>query len=180
MEFSGPEWCARFPCSKSLDDLMPDFAGRVRAFLSALSHAGARISIADTYRPPQRAYLMHWCCMVGASGQDPDAVPPMADVAIDWLHGGDVAAARAAARAMMAGYRIRFPAALHSRHTQRRAIDMTIGWRGTLAVHDFDGELQRIASGPRSGGNPKLIEVGRSFGVIKLASDPPHWSDDGH
>ena len=28
--------------------------------------------------------------------------------------------------------------------------------------------------------NPALIEAGKSFGVIKLVSDPPHWSDDGH
>jgi hypothetical protein len=23
-------------------------------------------------------------------------------------------------------------------------------------------------------------DLTRAFGVIKLASDPPHWSDDGH
>jgi hypothetical protein len=57
---------------------------------------------------------------------------------------------------------------------------MTIGWQGTLAVMDFDGRMHRIASGPRNGSNPDLIAVGRSFGVVKLPSDPPHWSDDGH
>jgi hypothetical protein len=180
MEPSGPAWCARFPPSKSLDDLLPDFADRVRAFLSALSRAGAHVSIADTYRPPERAYLMHWCCMVGGSGQDPHAVPPMAGVAIDWTCGGAIAASRDGARRMMAGYQIRFPAALTSRHTQRRAIDMTIGWQGTLSIRDFDGRPHAIASGPRDGSNPELVAVGRSFGVIKLVSDPPHWSDDGH
>ena len=29
-------------------------------------------------------------------------------------------------------------------------------------------------------GNVALRAVGKSYGVIKLASDPPHWSSDGH
>ena len=179
-EPSGAHWCARFPASKSLDDLLPDFGDKVRAFLSRLSHAGASVSIADTWRPPQRAYLMHWCCMVGGSGQDPHGVPPMPGVAIDWTCGGAIANARTAARAMMSGYAIRFPAALESRHTQRRAIDMTIGWDGTLNIRDFNGDSHAIASGPRNGSNPGLVRVGATFGVIKLMTDPPHWSDDGH
>ena len=179
-EPSGPQWCARFPQGKSLDDLLPEFAERAKAFISALTRAGASVSIADTYRPPQRAYLMHWCCMVGGSGQDPHSVPPMPGVAIDWTHGGSIAASRAAARQMMAGYQIQFPAALTSRHTQRRALDMTIGWSGTLTIRDFDGVTHAIASAPRNGSNPELMRVGASYGVIKLVSDPPHWSDDGH
>ena len=179
-EPSGPQWCVRFPASKSLDDLLPDFGDQVRAFLSQLSHAGASVSIADTYRPPQRAYLMHWCCMIGGSGQDPAQIPAMAGVAIDWSCGHNLAQAKSAAQAMMAKYDIQFPAALVSRHTQRRAIDMTIAWQGTLHITDFDGAAHAIASSPHNGSNPELIAVGRSFGVIKLVSDPPHWSDDGH
>jgi hypothetical protein len=179
-EVSGPQWCARFPPSTSLDDLLPDFGDRVHAFLSQLNRAGASVSIADTYRPPERAYLMHWCCMIGGSGQDPAAVPPQPGVNIDWTHGGSLSAAKAAAQQMMQGYQIQFPAALVSRHTQRRAVDMTIGWNGTLAITDFNGQPHTITSGPRDGSNPQLIAVGATFGVIKLVSDPPHWSDDGH
>src|SRR6201996_7459607 len=124
-EASGPQWCARYPASTSLDDLLPDFGDKVRAFLSQLARAGADVTIADTYRPPERAYLMHWCCMLGGSGQDPDRVDPMPGVDIDWPNGGATPAARDGARQMMAGYEIRFPAALDSRHTQRRAVDMT-------------------------------------------------------
>ena len=40
---------------------------------------------------------------------------------------------------MMANYEIQFPAALVSRHAQKRAIDMTIAWTGTLTITDFDG-----------------------------------------
>jgi len=179
-EPSGPQWCARFPTSAKLDDLLPDFGDACRAFISAMTKGGATVSIAATYRPPERAYLMHWCCMIGGSGQDPAAVPAMAGVAIDWSCGHNLAQAKAAARAMMAKYDIQFPAALVSRHTQRRAIDMTIAWAGTLHITDFDGAAHAIASSPHNGSNPELIAVGRSFGVIKLVSDPPHWSDDGH
>ncbi len=179
-EQSWPQWCARFPPSKSLDDLVPDFGDAVRAFLSQLSKAGASVSIADTYRPPQRAYLMHWSCMIGGSGQDPHAVPPMQGVNIDWTCGGAIIKARDAARQMMTGYQIQFPAALESRHTQRRAIDMTIGWHGTLNIRDFNGQSHAISGGPQNGSNPQLIAVGATYGVFKLVSDPPHWSDDGH
>jgi D-alanyl-D-alanine dipeptidase len=163
-----------------LDDLQPDFADKVRAFLSQLTKAGATVSIADTFRPPQRAYLMHWCCMVGGSGQDPRSVAAMPGVNIDWSHGDQIPAAREAARQMMAGYQIQFPAALESRHTQGRAIDMTISWNGTLNIQDFNGQMHAITSQPRNGSNPDLIKVGATFGVMKLVSDPPHWSDDGH
>jgi hypothetical protein len=179
-EPAGPQWCARFPASQSLDDLLPDFGDKVHAFISQMQKAGASVSVADTYRPPERAYLMHWCCMIGGSGQDPSAVPAMAGVDIDWTCGDSVPNARNAARQMMAGYQIQFPAALESRHTQRRAVDMTIGWNGTLNITDFNGTSRAISGGSRNGSNPQLIAVGATFGVIKLVSDPPHWSDDGH
>lgn len=178
-ENSGPLWCARFPCTTTLDDLLPEFGDACRAFISQIKKGGATVSIATTYRPPERAYLMHFCCMIGNSGQDPYAVPPMKGVNIDWTHGGATLQAREAARKMMAKYQIAFPAALTSRHTQRRAIDMTIAWKGNLKITDFKGQAHVISSGPRNGSNPQLVAVGKTFGVIKLMSDPPHWSDDG-
>lgn len=118
--------------------------------------------------------------MVADSGQDPSAVPHMSGVTIDWSHSGDIDEARAAAAAMKKSYDIKFPAALVSRHTQRRAIDMTISWHGALTIRDFNGQERVITMPPRSGSNQVLVDVGRSFGVIKLMTDPPHWSDDGH
>jgi len=104
----------------------------------------------------------------------------MQGVNIDWTCGGAIIKARDAARQMMTGYQIQFPAALESRHTQRRAIDMTIGWHGTLNIRDFNGQSHAISGGPQNGSNPQLIAVGATYGVFKLVSDPPHWSDDGH
>lgn len=189
VEPSGPLWCTRFPGSASTSDLAPGFRPGVDSFIAAMKSAGGTVSIGATYRPPERAYLMHFCCAIagyrdkaGAFHQiSPAAVPPMAGVDIDWTHGGDVGAARAAAVAMKQGFLIAFPAALISRHTERRAIDMTIAWPSSpLAIVDAGGKKTLILSSPRDGGNPDLWLVGRTYGVVKLASDPPHWSDDGH
>ena len=43
-----------------------------------------------------------------------------------------------------------------------------------VAGVDFEGLRRALAAfGPTD-------VVGRSFGVIKMVTDPPHWSDDGH
>jgi len=182
---SGPEWCGRFPGSASVDDLLPDFAGRVRAFLAALKAGGARVRIAATFRPPERAFLMHWAWQVAHAGQDPAAIPRRKTIPIAWLHRdakgrADIVASRAAAAAMVRRYGIRYAPALTSRHTQRRAIDMAVGWTGILTLRDAAGQFRPIATGPRTGSNPALIEIGAGYGVRKLVRDPPHWSDDGH
>lgn len=174
LEVSGPGWCDLFQTSTSLEDLAPEFRRCVARFIAALRDAGAAVQISATYRPVQRAYLMHWCCMIADGGQDPAAVPSMDGVPIDWTHGGDRAAAKAAARAMKAKYSIRYPAALVSRHTQRRAIDMTITWQGIVRVRDANDHRYPAAS------LSDLYSIGASYGVHKLEGDRPHWSDDGH
>src|ERR1051325_10670200 len=110
-EPSGAQWCQRFPGSNKTSDLIPDFRDRVDAFLSVLKNADAAVRVSATFRPPERAYLMHWAWGI-ANGFpqdmcrpqdrpgvpiDPASVPPMAGVAIDWTHGGSLAAARSAA-----------------------------------------------------------------------------------
>jgi len=171
---SGRAWCARFPTSTSINDLEPKFAEKVASFLHALNNAGAHVEVSATYRPAERAYLMHYACMICAGAQDPAQVPPMAGVDIDWSHGGDLSEARAGAREMMAGYGIAYPAALVSRHTQRLAIDMTIRWKGTIRVTDARGIAHDCAR------QEDLWPIGASYGVHKLPSDAPHWSTDGH
>ncbi|HEY4077320.1 MAG TPA: hypothetical protein VGM26_10370 [Rhizomicrobium sp.] len=68
----------------------------VRAFLSQLTHAARLSSLLTPIAHPERAYLMHWCCMVGDSGQDPHAIPPIKGMNIDWTHGNSLGAAKAA------------------------------------------------------------------------------------
>jgi hypothetical protein len=62
---------------------------------------------------------------------------------------------------------------LNSRHTQRRAIDMTITSYANKEVEDADGNSVKLSD------EDDLFKLGKTYGVIKLRNDPPHWSDDG-
>jgi hypothetical protein len=184
-EVSGPQWCPRYPGSADVADLTPDFRDAVRAFISRMEAGGASVRVSATYRPPQRVYLMHWCWMIARGGFPAGNVPMRPDVPIIWVHkngsgASDLGASHAAAEAMVQGYALKFEPSLTTLHAERRAIDMTIAWNGTLAITDFNATPHSIASEPRNGSNPELVKVGATFGVIKLLSDPPHWSDNGH
>jgi hypothetical protein len=180
-ELSGVIWVPRFPQSTSTTDLTPPFEAATDRFLSALRTAGATVHISCTYRPPERAYLMHWAWMIGREETDAKVVPPHVGVDINWDH-GDPATSLAAARAMDVAYASVTRPVLVSRHTQRRAIDVTIGWVGNLTIAKADGSEATVETPPRNGMNPALGAVGKGYGVIKatFSGDPPHWSDDGH
>lgn len=178
-KLSGAAWVEQFPNSTSIDDLTPDFAGKVHAFVNALKAGGVKVTMSTTFRPRERAYLMHYSCKVAGREIAPDKVPPMDGVDIDWAHRAadgtiDLAKSRAAAQAMMDAYVIVYPPALVSRHTQRRAVDMTIRGFEDKTVSDADGKEVTLTN------NASLFALGATYGVIKLIKDRPHWSDDGH
>jgi hypothetical protein len=75
---------------------------------------------------------------------------------------------------MVSGYHTVFKPVLSSRHTQKRAIDMTITDVMGKVLKNADGSEVLVRS------QPQLHSVGATFGVHKLVTDPPHWSDDGH
>jgi D-alanyl-D-alanine dipeptidase len=182
-EPSGAGWAKRFPTSRSLGDLKGSFAANVKRFHAALVAAGAKVHVSATLRPPERAYLMHYAYMI-AHGMDPEKVPAMSGVQIDWLHMDkdgkpDLKAALKGAKAMVAAYDIVHRPALKSRHTEGLAVDMTISWSGTLTITGSDKKPVSIKSSPRSGENKELQAVGEGYSVIKLKTDPPHWSSDG-
>ena len=180
---SGAHWVSFFPTSRSLDDLASPFASGAMAFIAALRGAGASVSISATLRPPERAYLMHFAWRIAKQGLDATTIPAMPGVPIVWSH-STPPKSLAGARAMVAAYGIspglREPPSLHSRHTDGLAIDMTVVWAGTLAIRRDDGEIESIVTGPRNGANSRLIAIVQEYGVVKLLSDPPHWSSDGH
>ncbi len=189
-EFPGLSWVNKFPGSRSVADLAEPFQTKVQSFIAALEAAGSDVSISATYRPPERAYLMHWCCQIAgyrdpATGEliriDPTKVSimPMAGVDIDWTAGGQPVFARVLCQKMRAGYQIDYPAALTSRHTQRLAIDMTIKVPAKSTIVDANGQKVRFDVSAQ-GTDPRVAAIGASFGVMKLASDVPHWSCDGH
>ncbi|MFE0500324.1 hypothetical protein ACFW0P_06010 [Lysobacter soli] len=178
-EHSGRQWISRFPTSQNINDLTPGFASSVARFTAALTASGATVQVNATHRPPERAYLMHYAWRIAREGLDPASVPSMEGVDIDWAHANsrgvtDVTAARQAARDMVDGYRIVFRPSLTSRHTEGRAIDMNIAGAIGRTIVDATGRERTVGS------SADLHEIGRSYGVIKLATDPPHWSDDGH
>ena len=153
--------------------------------MAALNDSGATVRIADTLRPPQRVYLMYWSFAISNEKQNPAKVPLMDGVDIQWVHidsdgNPDPTASVLAAAQMVAGYGIVFKPALTSRHTQGLAIDMSITWQGNLSIRNAVGDLVVITSSPRNGSNSDLWSAGVTYGVIKLATDPPHWSSDGH
>ena len=172
-DLSGPQWVPRFPGSADLAELIEPFRTSASNFLAAIAAAGGGARISATYRPPERAYLMHYSSMLARREIAAKDIPAMTGVNIEWVHPTN-AASIAAAAAMRDGYGIVFPPALVSNHTRRTAIDITITNIVGKTIKDAAGNEIRI---------DKLVDlnpVGKSFGVIKLASDPPHWSIDGH
>ncbi len=182
---SGSGWVKKFPNSANLDDLADPFRGNVKDFLAALRAAGATVSISATLRPPERAYLMHYSYKIAKGGLDPSTVPAQAGVDINWVWTdpkgkADVPASRKAANDMVLGYGIVYAPALGSRHSEGKAIDMDIWWSNDLSIAKADKTLVAIKSNPKTGANTDLQAVGATYGVLKLATDPPHWSLDGH
>lgn len=189
-ELSGAQWVSRFPGSASLDDLAMPFRDYASAFVGALRNAGATVTVSATFRPLERAYLMHWAWMIAKASQDPQTIPAMAGVNIRWDHqddNGKYSSERSidAAKAMTRSYGIDslgVAPALISRHTARCATDISIHWQGPLEIQSADGNTVRILGTPRTGMNSALHVVGATYGVIKYnqsGHDRPHWSDTG-
>jgi hypothetical protein len=181
---SGADWVKQFPTSKDVEDLASPFRENVKSFLAALDAAKATVSISATYRPKERAYLMHYAFVIAREGYNPSNVPVMTGVDIDWVHRKangriDLDASKNAAEDMVNGYDIVYRPALTSQHTARQAIDMSITWDGTLTIDDARGNENEIKTPPRTGQNALLAKVGKTYGVLKLVSDPPHWSSNG-
>jgi hypothetical protein len=181
---SGAEWVAKFPTSKDVEDLASPFRENVKKFLATLKAAGADVNISATYRPAERAYLMHYAYRIAREKLNPSDVPSREGVDIEWVHRKDngridLVASRNAAEDMVEAYDIVYRPALNSNHTLRLAIDMTISWTGTLSIENARGNTVDIKSTPRSGQNGDLWKIGKSYRVLKLESDPPHWSADG-
>lgn len=182
---SGVSWTPHFSNSNDISTLTDGFRQKAERFVSALRDAGASVNISSTLRPPKRAYLMHYSWEISKNKLNPASVPHREGVDIEWVHKNangsiDIALSRSAANDMVDSYKIVHRPSLTSRHTEGKAIDMTISWKGDLHIRKANGEMITIKGGPKNGSNPDLIKVGAAYGVIKLKSDPPHWSNDGH
>ncbi|TAK83948.1 MAG: hypothetical protein EPO09_21150 [Aquabacterium sp.] len=116
---------------------------------------------------------MHYSSKISRGDIKADKVPAMDGVNIDWVHDSDDGSKKAAS-AMAKGYTIVYPPALISRHTEKAAVDMTITSIIGKKIKNASGEEVEIKK------LSDLNAVGATYGVNKLVSDPPHWSDDGH
>ena len=178
-ELSGPIWVQRFPTSTSVDELSLPFRDNLKRFLQALADANAEVHISATYRPVERAFLMHYAWKIARDGMNPANVPSHPGIDINWVH-STLQQSRHAAQQMVDAYDMAHVAALNSEHTARRAVDMTISWTGPLSIRDSSGTVIKISTSPRTGMNQKLAQVGSGYGVKKLMSDRPHWSLSGN
>jgi hypothetical protein len=171
--------------STSLDDLHEPFQTNAKAFIAALEAAGATVKIGTTFRSNNRAYLFHWCWLIGLGKIKPSAAKKNKDVDILWDHGDD-AASMAGAKEMITGFGLAVPPdstaapALSSNHGPGNAVDMKISWTGTLEVLDKKGDIHKVPWMEHVNSNLKLHAVGASYGVKKLTNDAPHWSSTGH
>lgn len=183
-ELSGTQWVNRFPGSTSVDDLLDPFKSNFKNFHAALISAGAATRIATTFRPKERAYLMHWCYEIANKNHKPQKIPAMDGVPIEWDHSDDTQSI-SAANAMLIAFgmlELRIAPALHSMHEKGEAVDMQITWTGDLEITQKDGSTKKITSLPKDRMNSDLHEVGKTYGVIKFymgAKDKPHWSSNG-
>lgn len=182
-DLSGKDWWranqGKYPNSRDVDDLHPEFRSNVEAFISSLRNAGATVTVNSTLRNASRAHLMHYGWKVAYREIDPADVPARTGVDIQWDH-GDVDKSRDAAKEMVELFGMAHIASLTSNHIKGKAIDMNIAWKDVLILTKPTPLLARIESLPRSGQNRELHEIGAStFSVRKLRSDPPHWSHNG-
>jgi hypothetical protein len=180
---SGATWWkaneANYPNSSALSDLESSFRKKVENFLAALDDAGAKVKVSSTLRNAKRAYLMHFSWAVAHGIVAPSAVPAEPGVDIIWDH-KDLKKSKAAALEMVNLFHMAYIASLTSRHIKGLAVDMDISWSGTLKIQNAKKVTVEIGS-PRDGArNDDLHDVGATYGVKKLLSDPPHWSSDGH
>ncbi|GEM_PF-2395587 len=198
-------WVFEYPGSDETRDLSEPFATNVDRFFHALFIAAVdypfsnlRWTFTSTFRPAKRAYLMHFASKISSLLIDAESVPPFdpatvsaddpfkGSLDINWVHykangEQDLLTTVMAAYAMESAYGIVYPPALQSRHTQGLAIDVKILWDDDFSIKLPDGSLMPIPKNPGNGAQSTALHAaGATFGVIKLGSDPPHWSSDGH
>jgi hypothetical protein len=180
-KLSGSAWWhahqANYADSAKVEDLEPRFQSNVRDFLQAMKFAGAEVQIHTTRRNASRTYLMHWAWKI-AQGTKSSSVPPRPGVLIQWDHGDD-AESKTAAEEMVHLFHMTQAVAPSSSQVLGKAIDMEVAWRGTLMIKNKQGKAITVDQGPRSGLNRALQQVGATYGVLKVAGDPLHWSLEG-
>jgi hypothetical protein len=181
---SGKNWWhanqGKYPNSRDIDDLHPDFKDNVVRFVNVLKDGGANVTISSTRRNDIRAYLMHYSWLIANEDIDVKDVPSKAGVDITWDHGNEEAS-KSAAKEMVDLFNLAYRPSKTSNHIKGLAVDMSISWKGDLFLGPLqNGGFKGVLNGPKNGvKNRELHEIGEQFGVKKLLKDAPHWSFNG-
>lgn len=205
----GPGWTARFTNPSTpptmiaaLADERPDsgFASRVAALTWQLAWQGADVWLTSTVRDRTRGYLM-WGAFVLSRAKDADEAESIAamlddrnsawglDAPITWRHPDGWQATVEGARQMADAYDVVYATeggARNSNHYGGVAADLVaVGLPRTLHLVAPDGAERTFdLSGPDQPRDlsitPELVDwIEAHFGMRKLRSDYPHWSDAG-
>ena len=178
---SGPHWAGvkEYLGSKSMDTLVDPFKGNITSFIAMLRANHALVNINATYRPPERAWLMHWAWYIGKGWTKYSKIASIKNpynIDIVWDHGDDKST-RKAALAMAAAFGMAHQAALKSRHTEGHAVDINITRLPEVLTIDKKEYPIGVAKAEH---NEALWFVGEHlFSVVKHHTDRPHWSTDG-
>ena len=170
--------------SSQIEHLIEPFRSQATAFIKALRDAGATVDVTATKRSARRAYLFHWSWKIALGKCKPSEATTLEGVDIQWDHAND-AASRKGAQEIVTGFGLAVPPrsinapALTSNHITGQAIDMDITWTGTIHVKNQLGKSSPVTFMSNVNANTVLHAIGASYGVLKLATDAPHWSHNG-
>ncbi|HEV8545577.1 MAG TPA: hypothetical protein VGQ64_04755 [Candidatus Limnocylindrales bacterium] len=199
---SGPHWKAIADArwggaTPNIAELESGFGTDLQRFIDMLAANKIVVKLQSGLRPPQRAYLFHYCVKIWKGKIAPKDVPAMDGVDIIWDHGND-AASRKAAEELADKFELVGVAALKSNHSAGTAIDMTMDFSGNTTntlEYELDGKTvkrtikvddealtgQKNRGKSISGiGKRELSKGGADFGVKRAVdNDIVHWSRSG-
>jgi hypothetical protein len=205
----GARWTARYRNPQEEEAMLaaleeagrPGFADRLRDLLGQFRAQGAQAWVFSTVRSRERGYLIYGSFILSRADTRAEVGTRVAelerlndewdlDVPIDWDHPDGWQATGTAAREMAAAYNVVYATrrgARFSSHYGGRAADFAaMDLPRTVVLQGPDGGPERTfdltaPSEPRDLNlTPRMIEwVERHFGLRKLRSDYPHWTDRG-
>ncbi len=203
----GPRWTARFRNPETEEEMLAalerrnpgDFTERLRELLRQFDDQGAETWVYSTVRSPERGYLIYGSFILSraqSAGQVRERVEKLErlnrewglDIPIRWEHPDGVQATIDAALAMANAYDVVYATeygARHSSHYTGLAVDfgaVALPRRLTLTAPDGSAGREFDLSAPEEPRDlnltPALIDwIEEHFGMKKLRSDYPHWSD---
>ena len=154
-------------------------------------------TLSTAFRSQKKAYLMHYSWKIGMEAINPEEIISIPDfdpnvipeedpwkgsLKISWLvYAPDgsidfIATKKASLNYVSAipryVYRAAYPA---GKHPQRKAVDITVKWSGTLKIRDASGNIHFLREPRESATNAELWRIGDGYKVYKLPADRPHW-----